>query len=77
MQRMEVEWTDAQSHAGWLSHDEAKNLPAGARCFTIGYLIRDDEDGVLLVRDWNEDEMGDAMFIPKPLIREMRELMVK
>jgi len=76
-----VEWTDAQSRSSWDDIDEAldKKSKIGAKCFTAGFLSRQDKSGVVLYmtkdedEDGNTTEMGNRWEIPAKWLIKVRK----
>jgi len=63
--RVEVTWHDANSEAGWITLEAAKEL-LPQLCKSLGYLLVKDEVAVILVQSVQEgnDDVGDALCIP-------------
>ena len=78
---MEVEWEDSQTQHGWT---KAKiELPARGGYRSVGYVLQDDESGVILLESWDAaeapDHIGVSRFgcqtaIPRSAIRKVRYL---
>ncbi len=75
---VEVEWEDSNSGHGWQHESE---LPKSLLCVSVGKVIRDDDDGVLITESWPKPPIqegqrpyGCSMAIPRSAIREVREL---
>jgi hypothetical protein len=75
---VEVEWEDANSGHGWLRNDE---LPRLLVICSLGSMIRDDKEGILLVESWakppvpeGQKPYGCATLIPRSAIRKVTEL---
>jgi hypothetical protein len=80
----EVEWEDASSSHGW---QEKADLPNPWIVHTVGYVDRDDDEGIVLVEarvfsgDFGRDSPKDrkrnygcATAIPRSAIRKITEL---
>ena len=68
-----INWQDTtHSDEPWLSAEDAKKLKP-AEMVTIGTLIEDREDSVVVAGSWGTDgEAGDVNCIPKSAIRNIR-----
>lgn len=74
--QLEVRWLDAQSRHGWVdtAHAlaEADEWPHQLQV-SCGYLIRDDEHGVLLAQTiGHHDNCADTIWIPRAMIHSTR-----
>lgn len=81
---VEVEWEDTASTHGW---QEKEDMPETWRITSVGYVDRDDADGIRLyeARSISEASVSDhsksrkrdygcATMIPRSAIRDVREL---
>ena len=68
-----INWQDTtHSDEPWLSTEDAKNLKP-AEMTTIGTLIEDREDSVVVAGSWGDaGEAGDVNCIPKSAIKRLR-----
>ena len=71
-----VEWVDSLSITDrWVSSAALEGEPSFGVCHTVGYLVREDEQSVLLAqsfslnRDGDVEEWGHVWGIPKVAIR--------
>lgn len=73
---VEVDWIDSHTISGWRSPDEWRECTdTPARCRTAGYLLRDDEQAVVIVQQVNDQgDYGEAMVIPKVCVQGFRHL---
>ena len=64
-----VEWDDAWSEAG-----NAENIPKAepSRVFTVGIVVVENEEGILLTQSWGKDGFGAFWFIPNGMILDVR-----
>ena len=75
---VEVEWIDAASKRN-VTLSEIKNAPTTAHTLvvkSVGYLIKEDEQGIVIAQDINGDGGCDIVAIPnnfKPKVIELRE----
>jgi len=72
-----VRWEDAtEPFSGWVEYKEMiEKKPA--ECFSIGWIIKDDQDQVTLMADWcndNSQEGGRVAIIPKGMVKEIKVL---
>ena len=75
MKKVEVEWVDAHTWAGWRDGDEAKEI-VPAKCTTIGYLINRKKGYLRLTSGYDEcSEKYDGLHvIPTSWVTVIREL---
>lgn len=81
-QIVEIEWEDSASDHGWMSTEEATGGRGTVACRSVGYLVRSDKDVVTVVQNRQNSELhagvvyrvGEAMSIPKSVIRRIRVL---
>lgn len=72
-----VHWLDAATGADFTSHKEAiKELGRGLKLDAVGWVLMDDEDGVLPSQDMHtpEEQSRHLLFIPRGMILSMRDL---
>jgi hypothetical protein len=78
--KVEVFWRDAFTIDGWHSlADVNKKVTEGADCQTVGYLIQDTQDWLVVAatvgRDISEDcEIGSCWIIPRGMITKMVDI---
>lgn len=69
---VEVKWVDSTECAGWREIADIEQWAlgiAGLPCWSTGYLVSRDADGVAIVQSWTTDTDGkrsvaDALHIP-------------
>lgn len=75
-----VEWTDIQSHNGWMDESETKKRFAegcGLKCRSVGYLYRNDDQRVALIQNTAENGMfGDVLEIPRATVTSVQTIAV-
>jgi len=81
-ERVEVEWIDSSGTSGW--HPESEALtdlqrPDHMLCCTIGYVIHEDSDKIVLTSSFAAQgagmrDVGDVIAIPQFAIRDRRTL---
>lgn len=72
-----VRWEDAtEPFTGWVEYKEMiEKKPA--ECFSVGWLIKDNENQMTLMADWcndNSQEGGRVAIIPKGMVKEVKYL---
>ena len=84
--RVEVEWLDSVSWSGWRARAEreAKATVDEQRHRSVGYVLADNEHGLMLARDlsdWPEDgepqACADVLLIPRAVVVKVKELRTK
>lgn len=70
-----VTWVDAATENGWTDTDEAHDF-VPPQCLTLGYLVADKPDHLVLAQSHGGDEMGNRWTIPKGMVRDVRTLEV-
>ena len=72
-----VEWIDTQAQGGWhQAHEAIANL-AKLSIHSVGYLIHDAEDGVVIVQGFNradEATVHDSLSIPRTNVIDVTRL---
>ena len=78
MRVVEIEWVDSVSEGRWNDKDEALRIATLEAMLhrSVGYLLREDDDMVLIAgsRSENEYNVCDTMQIPKVAVLSMRDL---
>lgn len=71
MKIVRVTWWDALAVACWQKTSE----PMAAQvCTTVGFLVAEDADHVMVAATVSDDECVAAMQIPRAMIRSMNEI---
>lgn len=68
-----MSWRDAKSDGSWFSEDEMNEFDV-AQCETVGWLVRDDVDVVVLADSREGDNFGGLTAIPRSWIVKLDEL---
>lgn len=75
---VEIEWKDAVSFDAWHTKE---HFPTPATVFTVGYLVKDDPDYVVLSMSFGcsgkDEEFGPTFTIPRGMIQHVRRLGTK
>lgn len=76
MERVEVHWEDSHAFYGWNGRREMKRWARKERCFvvSVGLLLRDDEEGMVLVQGQSQWQSLNGLKIPREAIRMVRRL---
>lgn len=70
---IQVEWKDAQTGHGW-EHEEDLSIEIPV-VITVGFLIKENDDGVLIASSVGTDRHSNArIVIPKGMIVNRKEL---
>lgn len=77
-----IRWTDASGSAGWSKRTEVEEEMHTHPCESVGFVLRDDEEGVLLYQSTDHQEgdrehVDNMMAIPRSCILEERTLRKK
>lgn len=72
---VEVEWQDAYSDDSWQSAKKARKS-GPMWCRTVGYLLREDDDAIVLADTICETErdVAGTWYIPKGMVRKVRKI---
>lgn len=70
-----VTWVDAATDNGWTDTDEAHDF-VPPECLTIGYLVADKPDHLVLAQTHGGNEMGNRWTIPRGMVSAVRILEV-
>jgi len=68
-----VEWVDAVADAGW----EATTKPELHSCTTLGYLIAEDNDALVIASTLSLGQSNARMHIPKAWIKKRKEIKIE
>lgn len=74
---VKISWFDpAFSRAGWMNLGEAKDFISrpSSRCDTVGHLVHEDDERIVLAMSVGEDQLGDMISILKANIKSMETL---
>lgn len=83
MKRVEVQWVDTLGSSGWEKVEQklADMVPSALVHRSLGWVLRDDEAGLVIASSLNESESGpwkdnvaDATFIPRQAVVKIEEL---
>ena len=67
-----VTWYDAHSETGWFEPQEALDKHNPMTCWNVGWVVKKDKDGITLSPSVASDGgLGDVMFIPRGMIRQV------
>ena len=69
MKVLYVEWIDAIADNGWSKMDDCEDV---SHCKTIGYLIKETEEGICLASTISEKECNARITIPKQWIKRKK-----
>lgn len=72
-----VEWTDAWSEDGWKEVAEVHANKATAKCETIGYLVREEEEFIYIASTISQTQVACCMVVPKNMIKVLTHLSIK
>ena len=69
-----VKWEDAcvKDEGTWASNEEHKYEPQ--MMHTVGFLLSDTEEGVIITGTWSDDTLAPRDQIPRGMIREIGPL---
>lgn len=71
---VEVVWTDATGHSGWLGPHEIANLET-VTMVTVGFLVSQNAKETRLLRTLaDEGHGGDLLIIPSKWVQSLRKL---
>ena len=65
-----VEWDDAWSDNGWASEIDPTACPVS----TVGWVVIETEEGILLAQTLSKDNVGSMWFIPNGMINSVTYL---
>ena len=69
---VEVEWIDIVTRSGSTEHREHET--GAPKCRTVGYLLEDNDQEVVLSGSWSEADRADTTSIPRGVVRSVTEL---
>jgi hypothetical protein len=68
---VEVEWLDIVTRPGWMSHREHETGPM--ECRTVGYVLKDNDQEIVLSASWSTQDRADTTTIPKGVVKNITE----
>lgn len=68
-----VTWVDAATDSGWTDTDEAHDFTP-PECMTVGYLVSDKPDHLVLAQTHGGNEMGNRWVIPRGMVSKIRQM---
>ena len=75
---VEVTWLDPHASGGWRAPDDELDRAVPLTCTSVGYLLRQDEERLVLVQSSADDQgdelVADSLAIPAAVIRKVRRL---
>jgi|GEM_PF-2037220 hypothetical protein len=72
---VEVTWEDAcclDPNQRWVDHDKHTYVPLIVK--SVGYLLYDGKEGVIIAAAWSPDCTGPRDQIPRGMVRQVRKL---
>ena len=69
-----VKWTDSVSYSTWMTFQEAKELKASRNMFSVGYLLKEDDDSIVVAANKGKWNVSHTTVIPKEAIIDMKEI---
>ncbi len=63
-----VEWADHFSSAEW--HEVADIVHTPLFCLSVGWLLKDNEEGITLITSISDGQVGGTTFIMRPCIKK-------
>ena len=74
MQVIEIEWLDSQGFSEWQSKEVMEDWSDSLVCHSVGYLLRQDENRVVIIQSESFTSYGEGLMIPKISIVKMNVL---
>ena len=68
MKIVEVVWLDSQGREGWTDKKEMQEWNEDLLCKSVGYLLREENDRIILV------SLADGLIIPNAVARQMMKI---
>ena len=76
MKIVEVVWLDSQAHGGWTDKNEMQEWNGDMLCKSVGYLVRKENDRIVLAMSESSTSLADGLTIPRACITNLRRLML-
>ncbi len=73
MKVVSVKWIDSRMDDCWQGAEEAKGFNPELAC-SVGFLLCEDEEKVVLVQTFGKDNVQGLIAIPKVCIKDMKEM---
>jgi hypothetical protein len=70
---VEVWWVDTETSVGWRDHAELKMARTGPLmlCCSVGYLVEDNHDRVIIIQSFSETSHAERTIIPKAVVTKI------
>ena len=72
MKIVEVVWLDSQARGGWTDKNEMQEWNEDILCKSVGYLVREENDRIVLVMSESSTSLADGLTIPRACIINLR-----
>ena len=72
MKIVEVVWLDSQGREGWTDKKEMQTWNEDLLCKSVGYLLREENDRIILVMSESSTSLADGLTIPRACIINLR-----
>jgi len=69
---VEVVWLDSQGREGWTDKKEMQEWNEDLLCKSVGYLLREENDRIILVMSESSTSLADGLTIPRACITNLR-----
>ena len=68
-----IDWIDAKQGGDWAVQDDVDKMkPEPSK--SVGFLVRDDDEAVVVAQTQNTDHLGDCLIIPRGMVRRVTVL---
>ena len=71
MEIVEIEWLDSQAYSGWMPQKDMRDWNDELLCRSVGYLLREDKDRLVLVASESVHSFADGLSIPRVCVRNI------
>jgi hypothetical protein len=71
-----VTWVDSSGAGHWMDADFAASKVRAGPIYTVGYVLREDDEEIVLVQslDFDNDNVGHTLAIPKVAVLDVWEI---
>ena len=71
-----IKWNDSATMRGWFDKRDMPKEATPLECVTVGWLVRENDEEIVLAASKNEDQWGGLWIVPRSCVYQQLELKV-
>ena len=71
-----IKWNDSATMRGWFDKRDMPKEATPLECVTVGWVVRENDDEIVLAASRNEDQWGGLWIVPRSCVYLKLELNV-